>query len=59
MGNGDGSVGKIGVLVTDALDKEQDQHVVLVSAGIPAAATLIAERSDLAIKFGFLPGHRL
>ena len=38
--------------------KEQDQHVVFVRAGVPAAAPVVAERPDLAVEFGFFESHR-
>jgi hypothetical protein len=38
----DGRVGLARILVADVLNKEQDQYVVLVLAGVHAAAQLVA-----------------
>ena len=41
-----GAYGIAGVLVADILDEEQDQDVVLVLAGIHAAAEFVAARPE-------------
>jgi hypothetical protein len=41
-----GREGLAGVLVADVLDEQQDEDVVLVLAGIHAAAKLIAARPE-------------
>jgi hypothetical protein len=45
------------VLVADVLDEEQDEDVVLVLAGIHAAAKLVAAGPERGIELGFLEGH--
>jgi hypothetical protein len=47
----------VGVLVADVFDEEHHQHVVLVLAGIHAAAQLVAGRPERRVKLGFLDGH--
>ena len=42
VGNGDRGVGHAGVLVADVFDEQQDEDVVLVLAGIHAAAQFVA-----------------
>ena len=59
FGDRDGGVGEVGVFVADVLEEEQDEHVVLVLAGVPAAAPVVAQGPDLALEFGFFPGHYL
>ena len=57
--DGDGGVGQAGVLVADVLDEQQDQDIVLVLAGVHAAAQLVATGPEGGIQLGFLQGHRL
>ena len=57
FGNGDGGVGDAGVLVADVLDEEQDEDVVLVLAGVHAAAEFVATGPERAVEFRFLEGH--
>jgi hypothetical protein len=38
-------------------EEEQDGHVVLVLAGVQAAAQIVAEGSNTAVEFGFLESH--
>ena len=45
------------VLVGDVLDEQHEQDVVLVLAGIHAAAQLVARRPDGGVEVGFLDGH--
>ncbi len=56
--DGDRRVGLAGVLVADVLDEQQDEDVVLVLAGVHAAAQLVAARPEGGVEFGFLQGHR-
>lgn len=46
-----------GVFVTDIFDEQHHQHIVLVLAGIHAAAQFIAARPQGGIKLGFLNCH--
>ena len=46
-----------GVFVADVFDEQQDQDVVLVLAGIHAAAQFVAARPKGRIEFGFFKGH--
>ena len=55
--NRDRGVGHAGVLVADVLDEQQHQHVVLVLAGIHAAAQLVAAGPEGGVEFGFFQGH--
>ena len=57
--DGDRRVGLAGVLVADVLDEQQDEDVVLVLAGIHAAAQLVAAGPEGGVEFGFLEGHDL
>ena len=57
FGNGDRCVGLAGVFVADVFDEQQDEDVVLVLAGIHAAAQFVAARPEGGIEFGFLEGH--
>ena len=57
VGNGDRRVGHAGVFVADVLDEQQDQDVVLVLAGIHAAAQFVAARPEGAVEFGLLDRH--
>ena len=52
-----GKVVAIAVFVGDVLDEQHEQDVVLVLAGIHAAAQLIAGGPEGGIKVGFLYGH--
>ena len=53
----DRRVGLAGVLVADVLDEQQDEDVVLVLAGVHAAAQLVAAGPEGGVEFGFLEGH--
>ena len=53
----DRRVGLARVLVADVLDEEQDEDVVLVLAGVHAAAQLVAAGPERGIELGFLEGH--
>jgi hypothetical protein len=57
FGDGNWRVGLAGVFVADVLDEQQDEDVILVLAGIHAAAQFIAARPEGGIEFGFLDGH--
>ena len=57
FGDGDGRVGHAGVFVADVLDEQQDEDVVLVLAGIHAAAQFVAAGPEGGVEFGFLEGH--
>jgi hypothetical protein len=46
-----------GVLVADVLDEQQHQDVILVLAGVHAAAEFIAARPKGGIEFGFFKSH--
>ena len=46
-----------GVLVGDVFDEQQDQHVVLVLAGVHAAAQFVAGLPQGGVELGFLQGH--
>jgi hypothetical protein len=50
-------VGVSGIFVGDILHEQQRQHVVLVLAGIHAAAQFIAAGPQGAVEFGLLYGH--
>ena len=52
-----GRIRLAGVLVADVLDEQQDQDVVLVLAGVHAAAQFVAARPEGGVEFGFLEGH--
>ena len=52
-----GGEGLAGVLVADVLDEQQDEDVVLVLAGVHAAAQFVAARPEGGVEFGFLEGH--
>jgi len=56
-GNLDWCEGLAGEFVADVLDEQQDQHVVLVLAGVHAAAQLVARGPEGGIQLGFLDGH--
>jgi hypothetical protein len=43
-----------GVLVTDVLDKQENQHIVLVLAGIHTPAKFVAGGPKFGIEVGFL-----
>jgi len=45
------------VLVADVLDEEQHQHVVLVLAGVHAAAERVATGPERGVELGLLEGH--
>ena len=55
--DGDGRVGLAGVAVADVFHEQQDEDVVLVLAGIHAAAQFVAGRPEGGVEFGFLEGH--
>ena len=57
--NDDGRVFFPGVFVADVFDEEQDEHVVLVLAGIHAPAQLVAGLPERGVKFGFFEGHEV
>ena len=52
-----GEVGAVAVLVGDVLDEQHEQDVVLVLAGIHAAAQLVAGGPERGVEVGFLEGH--
>ena len=52
-----GEVVAVAVLVGDVLDEQHEQDVVLVLAGIHAAAQLIARGPEGGVEVGFLDGH--
>src|SRR5207245_2642430 len=52
-----GEVAAVPVLVGDVLDKQHEQDVVLVLAGIHAAPQLVAALPEGAIQFALLDGH--
>ena len=54
-----GEVAAVAVLVGDVLDEQHEQDVVLVLAGIHAAAQLIAGGPERGVEVGFLDGHDL
>ncbi len=49
-----GEVGAVAVLVGDVLDEQHEQDVVLVLAGIHAAAQLVARGPERGVEVGFL-----
>lgn len=53
----DGRKRLVGVFVADILDEQHDQHVVLVLAGIHAAAQGVTGGPERRVKLGFLDGH--
>jgi hypothetical protein len=53
----DRRVGLAGVFVTDVLDEEQDEDIILVLAGIHAAAEFIATGPERTVEFRFLNRH--
>ena len=55
--DGDRGVGLAGVFVADVLDEQQDEDVVLVLAGVHAAAQFVAAGPEGGVEFGFLEGH--
>ena len=55
--DGRGEVVRVGVFVGDVLDEQHEQHVVLVLAGIHAAAQFIARLPEGRVEIGFLDGH--
>ena len=54
-----GEVVAVAVLVGDVLDEQHEQDVVLVLAGIHAAAQLVAGGPEGGVEVGFLDGHGL
>ena len=54
-----GEVVAVAVFVGDVLDEQHEQDVVLVLAGIHAAAQFIAGGPEGGVEVGFLDGHRL
>ena len=56
-GDGRGEVVAVAVLVGDVLDEQHEQDVVLVLAGIHAAAQFIAGGPNRGVEVGFLDGH--
>ena len=52
-----GEVGAVTVLVGDVLDEQDEQDVVLVLAGVHAAAELIARGPEGGVEVGFFDGH--
>ena len=59
FGNLDRRIRHAGVFVADVFDEQQDQHVVLVLAGVHAAAQFVATRPEGRVEFRFLEGHRV
>ena len=53
FGDADGRVGLAGIPVADVFHEQQDEDVVLVLAGIHAAAQFIAACPERRVKFGF------
>ena len=58
FGNGNGGIGHPGILVADVFDEQEDEDVILVLAGVHAAAQFIAALPDRGVEFGFLERHR-
>src|SRR5439155_8325046 len=50
-------VSAVAVLVSDVLDEEHEQDVVLVLAGIHATAQLVTRGPERRVEVGFLDGH--
>jgi hypothetical protein len=46
-----------GIFVADILDEKQDQDIVLILAGVHAAAKFVAACPERRVEFGFLKGH--
>ena len=57
IGNGDRRVGHARVFVADVFHEQQHQDIVLVLAGIHAAAQLIATGPERAVEFRLLQSH--
>ena len=57
LGDRDRGERHVGVLVADVLDEQQDEDVVLVLAGVHAAAQFVAAGPEGGVEFGFLEGH--
>lgn len=57
FGDGDGGVGDVGVFVADVFDEEEDEDVVLILAGVHAAAEFVATGPKGAVESGFLERH--
>lgn len=55
--DGDGREGLPGVLVADVFDEQQHQHVILVLAGIHAAAQFVTRCPEGRIELRFLDSH--
>jgi len=53
-GDCDRRVGLAGVFVTDVLDEQEDEDVILVLAGVHAAAQFIATGPERTVEFGLL-----
>jgi hypothetical protein len=47
----------VAVLVADVLDEQQEEDIVLVLAGIHAAAQFVAGGPEGGVEVGFLDGH--
>ena len=58
-GDGDRRERLAGVLVADVLDEEQHKNVVLVLAGVHAAAQLVAAGPEGGVELGLFQGHLL
>jgi hypothetical protein len=43
----------------DILDKKQDEHIVLIMAGIHAAAQFVTALPERGVEFRFFEGHGL
>ena len=54
LGNRDRRVRYVGVFVADVFDEQHHKHVILVLAGIHAAAQFVAAGPERRVEFGFL-----
>ncbi len=59
FGDRDRCVLLAGIFVADVFDEEQHEDIVLVLAGVHAAAQLVAALPEGTIEFGLLQGHSL
>ena len=56
-GHGDAAVGLAGVFVADVFEEQQHEDVVLVVAGVHAAAEGVAAGPERGVEVGFFDGH--
>ena len=59
FGDRDRRIGHASILVADVLDEQQHQDIILVLAGIHAAAQLVAACPEGGIKFRFFDCHQI